>query len=167
MAFRVSKFEKVSKEQFVEACNNLHINEECAQQMYDVVKLPTRATAGSAGYDFHIPFGVELAPGQTVTFPTGIRCWIDLDWWLMIVPRSGLGFKYKLQLDNTVGVIDSDYYNANNEGHMLVKMTNHSDQYLRLLPGDRVAQGIFVPYGITIDDEATATRTGGHGSTGN
>lgn len=167
MAVRVGRFERVSKQQFIEGCNKFNICPEAAVVLYDNITLPTRATKGSAGYDFTIPYVAELYPGQTVAFPTGIRCCIDEDWMLMIVPRSGLGCKFKLQLDNTVGIIDSDYYYAPNEGHMFIQITNHSDKYLKLNRGDRVAQGIFLPYGITIDDNVTTIRTGGHGSTGN
>lgn len=166
MAFRVGKFEKVRCDQFILECGKIGISAPQAEMMYDELVIPTRATVGSAGYDFHIPFGVVLAPGQTVTFPTGIRCWIDPDWVLLMVPRSSLGFKYKFQLDNTIGVIDSDYFYSDNEGQISIKMTNNSDKELTLYAGDRVAQAMFVPYGITLDDEVSAIRNGGYGSTG-
>lgn len=89
-------------------------------------------------------------------------------WVLKVYPRSGLGFKYRLQLDNTVGVIDGDYYYSDNEGHIFLKMTNDGkERTLTVNVWDRVAQGIFVPYGITYDDNATGVRNGGFGSTGN
>ena len=86
---------------------------------------------------------------------------------LILVPRSSLGFKYRLQLDNTVGVIDSDYYSAENEGHIFIKLTNdgHSGKTLKIGKGEGFAQGIFLEYGITVDDEADAERKGGFGST--
>ena len=86
---------------------------------------------------------------------------------LQIFPRSGLGFKFRLQLDNTVGIIDSDYYGSDNEGHIFIKITNDSrnDKTVVLKEGDAFAQGIFVPYGVTFDDETTAIRNGGMGST--
>ncbi len=86
---------------------------------------------------------------------------------LKCYPRSGLGFKYRLQLDNTVGIIDSDYFYSDNEGHMFIKVTNdgHEGKTLTLEAGDGFAQGIFVEYGITVDDEATEVRNGGFGST--
>ena len=89
-------------------------------------------------------------------------------WVLMIYPRSGLGFKYRLQLNNTVGVIDSDYYNSDNEGHIFIKITNDSNEgkVLNVNEGDGFAQGIFMPFGITEDDECEAVRNGGFGSTG-
>ena len=84
---------------------------ECA---YEDIKLPARATRGSAGYDFYAPYDFTLAPGQWTKIPTGIRIVLDDDKFLLIAPRSGLGFKYRLQLDNTVGIIDSDYCRSDN-----------------------------------------------------
>ena len=129
--------------------------------------LPRRATAGSAGYDFFIPFDITLSPGQTVKIPTGIRCYIEPEWVLKIYPRSGLGFKFRLQLNNTVGIIDSDYYYSSNEGHIMAKITNDSneDKTVSLKSGDGFCQGIFVEYGITFDDDVSAKRDGGFGST--
>lgn len=131
------------------------------------VKLPTRATAGSAGYDFAVPCDLTLAPGETAKIPTGIRVKIADGWVLCVFPRSGLGFKYRIQLDNTVGIIDSDYYGSDNEGHIFIKITNDgkAGKTLSLKAGDGFAQGIFLPFGVTEDDEATAKRNGGFGST--
>jgi len=136
-------------------------------QVPDEIILPRRATAGSAGYDFFSPAGFELKPGETVLLPTGVRARMDDGWVLLLYPRSGLGFKYRLQLNNTVGVIDSDYFGAKNEGHIMLKLTNDSNEgrTLTVQPGEAVAQGVFMPYGITIDDCAQAQREGGFGST--
>ena len=131
------------------------------------IRLPRRATRGSAGYDFYAPAGFELKPGESILLPTGVRARMDEGWVLLMFPRSGLGFKYRLQLNNTVGVIDSDYYEAKNEGHIMLKLTNDSrdGRTLRIGAGDAVEQGVFVPYGITKDDGADAQREGGFGST--
>lgn len=131
------------------------------------IRLPRRATSGSAGYDFFAPAGFELAPGESVLLPTGVRAKMDEGWVLMLYPRSGLGFKYRLQLNNTVGVIDSDYFGAKNEGHIMLKLTNDSREgkTLRAAAGEAVAQGVFVPFGITMNDDANAEREGGFGST--
>ncbi len=133
----------------------------------DIIKLPRRATAGSAGYDIFAPSDIELAPMQTIVIATGLRCRIDDGWMLMIVPRSGLGFRYRLSLDNTVGIIDSDYYYSDNEGHIMIKMTNCTTEgkTLCIKAGTAFAQGIFIPYGLTIDDDAKGIRNGGFGST--
>ena len=149
---RIAKFEKVSEAQFKEQ---------------ELIKLPVRATAGSAGYDIITPYDIDLKPGETVTVATGLRCRIKEGWVLFILPKSGLGFKFRVQLDNTVGVIDSDYYNADNEGHIMVKITNDGKEgkSLHVDAGKAFAQGVFLPFGITEDDEVTAERHGGFGST--
>ena len=135
--------------------------------MYENLKLPRRATKGSAGYDFFAPFAFTLAPGETIKIPTGIRAEMQEDWVLQIYPRSGLGFKYRLQMNNTVGIIDSDYFFSDNEGHIFVKLTNDTkeDKTVELAEGAGFAQGIFLPFGITEDDDCTEARNGGFGST--
>lgn len=163
---RVSRFETVSTQQFfADMHDNFGIADVESENIYKNIKLPKRATSGSAGYDFYIPFNLELSSGKSVRIPTGIRCSMKPGWVLTIFPRSSLGFNYRVMLDNTVGIIDSDYYNATNEGHIIIKITNHSDKTLSLKTNDRFAQGIFLPFGITYDDEATDVRTGGIGST--
>ena len=161
---RIANFEKVSFEQF---WKDLGWNEykDLAQEGYDEIQLPERATAGSAGYDFRLPFSLTLGPGEECIIQTGIRCRMDGGWVLMVFPRSGLGFKYGMQLLNTVGIIDSDFYHAENEGHIMVKIKNPSDKFLILNDGDKFCQGVFLPFGITDFDNATAKRTGGFGST--
>lgn len=141
---------------------------EMVMALYKNIELPTRATSGSAGYDFKCPLACfTLHPGETIKIPTGIRVKIDEGWFLGIFPRSSLGFKYRVQLDNTIGVIDSDYYNSDNEGHIFVKLTNDgkADKTVAISAGDAFAQGIFLPFGITYNDEATGIRNGGFGST--
>lgn len=163
---RIAKFHKVSYEQFFESCKE-EFDENEIKEMYGDIKLPVRATAGSAGYDIFAPFDFALAPSETIKIPTGIRCEIDEGWVLKIYPRSGLGFKFRLQLNNTVGIIDSDYFYSDNEGHIFVKITNDSNENktVEVKKGTGFAQGIFVEYGITVDDEATGVRNGGFGST--
>ncbi len=92
---------------------------------------------------------------------------MDEDWVFTLYPRSGLGFKYRLQMNNTVGIIDSDYYNSDNEGHIFIKMTNDTNEgkTVEVSQGTGFAQGIFLEYGITVDDEADGVRNGGLGST--
>lgn len=115
---KVGNFEKVSFEQFTTAMKEeFGIGETEAKMMYDLIDLPVRATTGSAGYDFKSPISVTLAPGASAKIPTGIRVKIDEGWWLCCAPRSGLGCKYRMQLDNTIGVVDSDYYNSNTTPH--------------------------------------------------
>ena len=125
MAKRIAKFHKVSYEQFKEGFVDVYgnVEESEIQKVYDELKLPCRATSGSAGYDFFAPVAITLKPGETVKVPTGIRAEMECDWVLKIYPRSGLGFKYRLQLNNTVGIIDSDYFYSDNEGHIFIKIT--------------------------------------------
>ena len=166
---RIAKFHKVSEEQFFEGWKDAFGDTEEAiiKSIYENIKLPKRATAGSAGYDFFSPVDFELRPGETLKMPTGIRAEMDLGWVLKIYPRSGLGFKYRLQLNNTVGIIDSDYFYSDNEGHIFIKITNDSNEgkTVQVAAGTGFAQGIFLEYGITEDDDATAVRNGGLGST--
>lgn len=166
---KIAKFEKVSKEQFVLSfTESFGKTEEEALKAYDKLKLPVRATVGSAGYDIFTSTDFTLKAGETIKIPTGIRVKIENGWFLGIFPRSGLGFKYRLQLDNTVGIIDSDYYFSKNEGHIFVKITNDGkgEKTLSLEAGAGFAQGIFLPFGITVDDDCDGIRDGGFGSTG-
>ena len=161
----IAKFELVSTERFItDAENAFDINEVRAGEMYDNLKLPVRATVGSAGYDFFSPTDIELEAGQSILIPTGIRVKMESGWVLLLFPRSGLGFKYRFQLDNSVGVIDQDYYFAKNEGHIMAKIDTPGN--LHLEAGDRFVQGILLPYGIAAGDDAANDRHGGFGSTG-
>ena len=166
---KVAKFEKVSISQFIKDFKDTFNNfsDEEIINIYNEIKLPKRATKGSAGYDFFSPISFTLKPNESIKIPTGIRVKIEEGWFLANFPRSGLGFKYRLQLNNTVGIIDSDYYNALNEGHIFSKITNATNEgkTIEVLKGQGFVQGIFIPFGITIDDEANEERIGGFGST--
>ena len=166
---KIAKFEKVSFSQYLKDFKNTFedFDEEEIKIIYDRITLPKRATKGSAGYDIYTPFSFKLVPGESIKIPTGIKVKIEDGWVLQIFPRSGLGFKYRLQLDNTVGIIDSDYYGALNEGHIFCKITNdtYEEKCVEVLYNQAFAQGIFLPFGITVDDEADEVRTGGFGST--
>ncbi|MBR0385397.1 MAG: deoxyuridine 5'-triphosphate nucleotidohydrolase [Erysipelotrichaceae bacterium] len=163
---RIARFEKVSYERFrTDLPERIDLDEKQIEEAYRQLKLPQRATAGSAGYDFTVPFEIELAPGEGCRIPSAVRCRIKDGWVLQIYPRSSLGFKYRLQLDNTVGIIDADYYHADNEGHIIVAVRNNGDKTVTLKQGDRFVQGLFLPFGITEDDCAENVRTGGFGST--
>ncbi len=158
---RIARFFKVSQKQF-------ELDWKLSSDApYDEIRLPKRGTSGSAGYDFFSPIAFTLQPGEFICLPTGIRTQIDDGWVLVLAPRSGQGFKYRLQLYNTLGVIDSDYFSAANEGHIMIKIVNANTEgkTLTVEKGTAFAQGIFLPYGITVDDEAEAKRTGGFGST--
>lgn len=165
---KIAKFHKVSKEQFIKDwCDETHQTPEQASKIYESIKMPKRATIGSAGYDFFAPISFSLIAKEAIKIPTGIRAEIAEGWVLQIYPRSGLGFKYRLQMNNTVGIIDSDYFFADNEGHIFIKMTNDTKEgkEVHVEAGDGFAQGIFMPFGITEDDDADGERRGGFGST--
>ncbi len=169
MIKRIAKFHKVSPEQFTEDWKDTfgETDDEKINRIYEDIKLPKRATSGSAGYDFFAPIEILLAPGETIKVPTGIRVEMEENWVLKCYPRSGLGFKYRLQLNNTVGIIDSDYFYSDNEGHIFSKITNDTNEgkTIEIPVGTGFMQGIFVEYGITVDDDADAVRNGGFGST--
>ncbi len=160
-------FEKVSAKQFAEDAEKNGYSVPDIKAVYRKISLPVRATAGSAGYDFYTPFQIQLSPGESICIPTGIRAAMPEGVVLLLMPRSGLGIRYRLQLANTIGVIDSDYYGALNEGHIMTTITNDSKKgdVLTLAAGERFMQGIFLPYLVCDDDEALAQRTGGFGST--
>ena len=161
----IAKFMHVSEEQYASTA----LPE--ALSIYDI-PLPKRATAGSAGYDFICPADVTLQPGDAVTIPTGIRCEMQPGWVLMLFPRSGLGFKHQVRLANTVGVIDADYFHAENEGHIMVRIANGQSpcsmvsHEVTIRKGERFCQGIFLPHGLAEEDEVLSDRVGGFGSTG-
>lgn len=165
---RIAKFEKVSFAQFEKDWKKCFPElTEKAKEIYDGIALPKRATTASAGYDFFAPCDIVLKNGKSALIPTGIRAKIRQDYVLTLFPRSSLGFKYRMQLNNTVGVIDADYYGAENEGHIMAKITNDAleDVVMEVPAGKGFMQGIFLCYGITEDDEVSTIRTGGIGST--
>lgn len=168
---KIAQFEKVSFEQFKKDWIDTmgFEGDDSLRKIYDSIKLPRRSTTGSAGYDFFTPTSLCIDGQDSYLIPTGIRCKIDEGWVLTAYPRSGHGFKYGIRLANTVGIIDSDYYNAKNEGHIFIKLVNESilgeDVHFIVRPGDAIFQGIFLPFGITVDDDADGERVGGFGST--
>lgn len=171
----IATFEKVSFEQYLQAQYDIGLmdkddpdDEDAKKALYqewERIKLPVRASDGSAGYDFYMPLTTGFLGGQSTVIATGIRCKIEPGWMLALFPRSGLGFKYGMHLKNTVGIIDSDYYNANNEGHIMAKID--VDYGFVSEEGDRFMQGVFLPYGLASGDApVTDERHGGFGSTG-
>ncbi len=155
----IAKFEKVTKEQFLKDLND--------EKAYEKISLPTRATKGSAGYDFICPININIKPNEMIKIPTGIRCSMQDGYVLNIYPRSSLGNKYQMYLTNTTGIIDSDYYNATNEGHIIISIVNKGDKVLNIKQGERFVQGVFLKYYLANEEEVTSKRTGGFGSTGN
>lgn len=193
---QITAFEKVSYEQFEKDFkNNLSTNVKLnIRNVYDAIRLPKRITKKSAGYDFFAPVGISLLPGESVIIPTGIRVKCKDNEFLMVVPRSGHGSKYFNTIANTVGIIDADYYESDNEGHIFIKLrrpdninvfktenrkfaetkkytdlavNGQIEEAMNIDCGKAFAQGIFLRYGMVTSDTTTDgnTRNGGHGST--
>lgn len=165
-----TKFEKVSLKQFKTDWINLfpedENNEEYINNIYDNIILPKRATIKSAGYDFYIPMETIFSISGHITIPTGIRCYdMPKNNVLMIYPRSGLGTKYGLILANSTAIIDADYADSDNEGHIFIKMFNSGEQEVTLDQGKAFCQGILMNYNITENDSSNNIRNGGLGST--
>ena len=171
---KVAQFRKVSYEQFktdMRACG-FGLPEHEMKAAYDAIKIPVRATKGSAGYDFFAPIPFKLSnmncQPKGITFPTGIQCELSPDYFLMIVPKSGLGIKQYSRLGNSVGIIDRDYIFSDNEGDIFVTIRSDipNNPPVRIYAGQAICQGIILPFGTTDDDETTEERNGGLGSTG-
>jgi dUTP pyrophosphatase len=143
------------------------------EKEYEQIKIPSRATSGSVGYDFYLPFDVNLNPGEFIVIPTGIRCQMVEGYSLDLYPKSGLGFKNFTTIANTIGIIDADYFYSDNEGHIMVKLINKGfdidiDKVLERKQGESFVQGIFHEcFGATNDNDNTTmkVRNGGFDST--
>lgn len=160
-------FEKVSFEQFSNSIKNIDMTQTILNKIYDSIKLPKRATKLSAGYDCYAPYGFTLNPGEEIKIPTGIKAYMQPGEVLLAFPRSGLGFKYFCRLANTIGVIDADYIESDNEGHIFVKLRNEGDKEMHIKIGDAMCQLIFMPF-LLVDGDSFDNgnqRNGGFGST--
>lgn len=161
---RTRGFEKVSVLEFKKRAGQLSLSPE---RLYNDIVLPTRASLGSAGYDFYVITKFVIKPGETKVIPTGIKVYMDFDEYLGIYIRSSLALKHGIVLTNNVGIIDSDYYNnRDNEGHIMISITNTSDKPYDFEKGDKIAQGIFQKYYIIDEDVVVGKRKGGIGSSG-
>ena len=131
------------------------------------VKLPSRSTAGSAGYDFFAPYPFSIGAGQTVFVKTWVKAKMPKDNVLLLFERSSWGFRKHISIPNSVGVIDSDYYgNEANDGNIAFAFTNRGSETLEVHEGDKIGQGVFLHISFTDNDDAKNERTGGIGSTG-
>ena len=150
-------FEKISFRQF-------SVDISSSKKIYDEYFLPLRASKNSCGYDFFSIQDYIIHPGDIIKIPTGIRVYMPKDEFLMIVIRSSMGFKYNVRMCNQVGIIDSDYYDSDNEGHIWICLQNEGNEDYIIRNGDAIAQGIFMKY-LTCGDEVSNIRNGGIGST--
>lgn len=187
------RFEKVSYEQFekdfISAFPNLIVNKDTIKEKYyDQIKLPQRSTYNAVGYDFFTYFGFKLNPGEEIKIPTGIKVNLDRNIQLPVIidgkpqtleaheflsghSRSGQGFKY-LRLANVTAIIDADYVDSKNTGHIYIKVRNEStDKQFSFEPGNAYCQGIIQLALLTDNDSDMGVyqgqREGGLGSTGN
>lgn len=129
--------------------------------------LPKRATSGSAGYDIFCPTSITLKPGQEAKIPTFVKVYLNCGEFLAIFPRSGLGFKFYCRLANSVGIVDSDYANSDNDGHIWVKIRNEGNKDMTIKAGEAMAQGIILSF-LMVDEDSCdngEVRNGGFGST--
>lgn len=158
------KFEKVT---FKEFKKHTESNMHCGADEYDSIVMPARSTAGSAGYDIASPVNITIPGRCKRVIPSGLKVQIDEGYCMQLFIRSSLAMKKEIELQTAVSIIDADYYgNEANEGHVMIPVRNESALPVTIAAGDRIAQGVFVPFGKTDDDSASATRTGGVGSTG-
>lgn len=132
---------------------------------YQSIALPQRATEGSAGYDLFAADEYIFAPFEQKAVASGVRCQMKKNFVLFVLPKSGLGVKYNLRLANTVGVVDSDYYGADNEGHLIVHLIN-GEKPLTIKKGQAYAQAIFLKFYKAKEQKPKGKRLGGFGSTG-
>ena len=169
------RFEKISFEQWCKDVPLINVPKELLMKWYEEIIMPTQGSMCSMGIDFFMPYGVKIFPHNKVKIPTGIR-WVceadneweiseDRDYGMLIVPRSSVGTNLGLRLMNTVGVIDADYCDSDNEGHIMLMFENTTDDEVSLPQGKAIAQGIITNYIIPIDSASIIKRNGGFGST--
>ena len=140
-------FEKISFEQFAKDVAD-------DRKLYDAIIIPQRDSSSTAGYDLHLLSDITLQPGETAKLPTGLKSHFQKDEVLLLIVRSGTGFKYNIRLCNQVGVIDSDYYNnPDNEGHLWTKIQNEDTVAHSFKKGDALVQGVFMKYLTTDSDQ--------------
>lgn len=168
-------FEKVSFEQWCKDVPLKNVPTLNLKDWYENIIMPTQGSMYSMGIDFFMPYTVGILPHNQVKIPTGIR-WVceewdndnvdnDREYGMLIVPRSSIGTKFGLRLVNTVGVIDADYCDSDNEGHIMLIFENTKDESVELPQGKAVAQGIITNYTIPITSSNLVKRNGGFGST--
>ena len=165
---KVAQFDKVSFGQFKKDWNDTFSSrpEQMLKEIYDNIKLPERKTKYSAGHDFHVPCDFCIEPGGRVMIPTGVKCTMNSNYAMQVFPRSSLGIKKGMCISNTIPIIDADYINANNEGHIFISIENHGTETILLNSGESFVQAIFVEYGIADRSKVDTERSGGIGSTG-
>lgn len=144
---KMRDFEKISFEQFKK-----DVTEDI--NLYNEYELPQRDSDSTAGYDIYLLQDLIIEPNEIKKIPTGIKSFFEKDEVLFLIVRSSTGFKYNIRLCNQVGVIDSDYYNnQNNEGHIWIKIQNEGKEKVIIPQGEAIVQGIFLKYLTTQSDK--------------
>lgn len=141
------------------------VRDEFRKNLNVDIKLPTRGSKNSAGYDFYSPVDVVIQPNEMAMIWTDVKTHMYYDNALLIIPRSSMG-KHPIMISNTVGLIDSDYYeNESTDGNIGFRLFNLGTTPYEIKAGDRIGQGVFIKYGTVKDDNTTTERVGGFGST--
>jgi len=129
--------------------------------------MPQRGTKTSAGYDFSTPVSVAILPHKQYLIWTDVKAYMQEGEVLILDVRSSIGIKKNLMLSNVIGVVDQDYYsNPKNDGNIGICLYNKSDEIVSLEVGERIAQGIFLPFLVSDNCNTDNERIGGIGSTG-
>ncbi len=134
----------------------------------DHLLTPKKGSKNSAGYDFFNPLKemTTIESGQTVMVATNVKAYMLPDEVLLVDIRSSIAIKKGLVLANTIGIIDSDYYdNKDNEGNILLALKNTTDKPVKIAPKEKLAQGMFTVYLPADEGNTEEERTGGVGST--
>lgn len=122
--------------------------------------MPSRATSGSAGYDFRSPVNIVIHPNETIVINTGVRVFMETNEVLLLYPRSSVAINKDLILKNSVAVIDSDFHDE-----IQIPITNVGKSIRYINRKDKIAQGIFQKF-FTVNDMPQQKRSGGIGSSG-
>lgn len=143
------------------------VNEEFRKHPNVEIQLPTRGSKISAGYDFYLPYDLILQPGEKTCVWSDVKAYMQEGEVLMLHVRSSIGIKKGLMLSNITGVIDADYYNnPNNDGNIGIALYNYSNETVELKHGERICQGVFIPFLVADNGNTDKERVGGIGSTG-
>lgn len=131
------------------------------------ITLPTRGSKVSAGYDFYSPVDIILKPNEKTCVWSDIKAYMQEGEVLLLFVRSSIGIKKGLALSNGTGVIDADYYsNSSNDGNIGIALYNYSDKIVEIKKGERICQGVFIPFLEADNGNIDKKRVGGIGSTG-
>ena len=131
------------------------------------ITFPTRGSKVSAGYDFYSPVDIILKPNEKTCVWSDIKAYMQEGEVLLLFVRSSIGIKKGLALSNGTGVIDADYYsNSSNDGNIGIALYNYSDKIVEIKKGERICQGVFIPFLEADNGNTDKKRVGGIGSTG-